>query len=408
MRVRPSPLRLFLLAVAGQFFFGLVLALPGTLFGVPGWTGALDFDVAAQGRLLVFFFAGQFLFTAPAGALVDRLGTRAVLAGGAAVMGAALALLGAAGGVRTAYVAAAALATGGAAINASTNTLVSATFGERRGPMLTLMATFGAAGALMAPLLFRGGFGADAVGERLFWLAGVTGLVAIAPLLVAGGGETRPPREPLASSLTLLRERPLAGLTTLLALQFGNEAVLAGWTAAYTIAVMPGASGGLMVGLYWGGLCLGRAIAPLALARVPKLVVVLGCAVVVALAVAGMALAATAGQIAAAALAAGIGVGPLSPTIVGVTADRYPARMGSALGLLLSVAQVGGMLLPWLTARTTIAAGYRAGLLIPLLSSLGIAAGAAMVWRGRHLAHASPRRSSTTRSNAQSSSSRGE
>src|SRR5690606_33497440 len=102
---------------------------------VPGWTRALDFDVAAQGRLLVFFFAGQFLFTAPAGALVDRLGARAVLAGGAAVMGAALALLGAAGGVRTAYVAAAVLATGGAAINASTNTLVSATFGERRGPM---------------------------------------------------------------------------------------------------------------------------------------------------------------------------------------------------------------------------------------------------------------------------------
>ena len=64
MRLAVTPFRLFLLAVAGQFLFGIVLALPGTLFGLPAWTLALGFDVAAQARLLVVFFAGQFVFTA--------------------------------------------------------------------------------------------------------------------------------------------------------------------------------------------------------------------------------------------------------------------------------------------------------------------------------------------------------
>src|SRR5206468_8407253 len=37
----PSPSRLFVHATAGMFTFGLVLALPGTLFGTPAWTSAI-------------------------------------------------------------------------------------------------------------------------------------------------------------------------------------------------------------------------------------------------------------------------------------------------------------------------------------------------------------------------------
>ena len=46
----------------------------------------------------------------------------------------------------------------------------------------------------------------------------------------------------LFGAFQLLRERPLVGLIALLALEFGDEAVMAGWTAAFTIAVFPGAS----------------------------------------------------------------------------------------------------------------------------------------------------------------------
>ena len=157
MRLAVTPFRLFLLAVAGQVLFGIVLALPGTLFGLPAWTGALGFDVAAQARLLVVFFAGQFVFTAMAGSLVDRVGCQRVLSLGSLLMAISFVRLAGAAVASDATVPAILLAAGGASINAASNTLVSVTYSERRGAMLSLMATFGASGALVAPLLFGGG-----------------------------------------------------------------------------------------------------------------------------------------------------------------------------------------------------------------------------------------------------------
>jgi fucose permease len=384
-RVSPAaatPLRLFSLAVTGQFLFGIVLALPGTLFGLPRWTSALGFDVSRQAQLLVVFFTGQFLFTAVAGTLVDRFGCQRVLALGAGLIAAAFLWLAGATSATGAMPPALILAMGGASINAASNTLVSASYGTRRGSMLSLMATFGAFGALLAPVLFLGSSDPSTVGVRLGGLALFAAAVAMLPLLVSDtprgpGGAT------LAASLALLRERPLVGLIALLGLEFGDEAILAGWTAAYAIAVFPGVTGGIFVGCYWGGLCLGRIAAPALLSRMPKLMLVLAASLATGAAIATMALAPTPVVLGLAVLVAGFAVGPMAPTLVSVAGDRYPRRMGAAIGLLLSVAQLGGMLLPWLTGRATIAFGYRAGLAVPALAALGVAIGTAIAWHAR-------------------------
>lgn len=73
----------------------------------------------------------------------------------------------------------------------------------------------------------------------------------------------------------------------------------------------------------------------------------------------------------------------LAPTIASVAGDRYPRQMGAAIGLLLSIAQLGGMVLPWLTGRATIAYGYRAGLVVPALAAFGVAAGTVLAWQAR-------------------------
>ena len=382
VRLAVTPLRLFALAIAGQFLFGIVLALPGTLFGVPGWTTALGFDVAAQARLLVVFFAGQFVFTSLAGSLVDRVGCQRVLSLGSLLMAIGFVRLAGASAASATMLPAILLAAGGASINAASNTLVSVTYGARRGAMLSLMATFGASGALVAPFLFGGGLGLDGVAVRLWALALMALAVTALPLLVQPAHE-RPSGHSLLGAYRLLRERPLVGLIALLGLEFGCEAVLAGWTAAFTIAVFPGASGGLMVGLYWGGLCLGRVCAPLVLARAAKLVVVLVASTAAASAIIAMALAPSTSVLAAAVFLAGLAVGPLGPTIVSVAGDRYPQQMGAAIGLLLSIAQIGGMLLPWLTGRATIAYGYRPGLVVPALAAFGLAAGTVLAWQAR-------------------------
>lgn len=377
-----TPSRLFALAVAGQFLFGAVLALPGTLFGLPAWTAALGFDVAAQARLLVCFFAGQFVFTALAGSLVDRVGCQRVLSLGSLLMAIAFALLSLAASASEAMAPALLLAAGGASINAASNTLVSVTYGARRGSMLSLMATFGAFGALLAPFLFAGGPDADGVASRLGWLSALALAVTALPWLVLQAhGRSEGPS--LFAAFGLLRERPLLGLIALTGLDFGNEAVLAGWIAAFAIAVFPGSSGGVMIGLYWAGLCLSRLCTPLILPHIPKLIVVLTAATTVGLAVIAMALAPTTGVLGVSVFIAGLAIGPQAPTLVSVAGDRYPRQMGAAIGLLLSIAQVGGMVLPWLTGRATIAYGYRAGLLVPALAAFGIAAGTALAWQAR-------------------------
>lgn len=382
MFVTATPARLFSLAIAGQFLFGLVLGLPGSLFGLPLWTSVLGFDVAAQARLLMTFFAGQFVFTAAAGSLVDRAGAQRVLALGSLLIATGLALLAAASYASASHLPAALLAAGGASINAASNTLVSAIYGDRRGAMLSLMATFGASGSLSAPLLFNGNLDQAAVATRLWALTLFALVVAILPLLVRAV-ITGSSGQSLLAGMRLLRERPFQGLIGLLSLEFGLEAVLAGWTAAFAIAVFSGTSGGLMVGLYWTGLCLGRVVAPLLLSRMPKLVLVLTASALAAFGILGMATAAAPLSLAIGSFVAGCAVGPLAPTIVSVAGDRYPRQMGAAIGLLLSIAQLGGILAPWLTGRVTIAYDYRPGLIVPALLAFGITAGTAMAWRTR-------------------------
>ena len=377
-----TPFRLFILAVTGQFLFGIVLALPGTLFGLPRWTMPLGFDVPTQAQLLVVFFTGQFLFTALAGSLVDRIGCQRVLALGAGLIALALGWLALSTSAAGAMPPALLLAAGGASINASSNTLVSVTYGERRGSMLSLMATFGAAGALTAPVVFLGSPTLEQVTARIGALAIFAMVVATLPLLVAPTAAA-PGGQSLLASLRLLRERPLLGLIALLALEFGDEAVLAGWTAAFAIAVFPTTTGAIFVGAYWAGLCAGRLLAPLLLARAAKLVVVLGASTTTAIAVCAMALAPTPLALGITVFVAGLAVGPMAPTIVSVAGDRYPRQMGAAIGLLLSVAQLGGIMLPWLTGRVTVAYGYRAGMVVPALAALGVAIGTALAWRAR-------------------------
>jgi FHS family L-fucose permease-like MFS transporter len=377
VRVVPTPSRLFALAVAGQFIFGIVLALPGTLFGHPAWTAAVGLDVAAQANLLAIFFTGQLLCTAVAGVAVDHAGAQRVIAAGGLLLLAGFEALGRAGSPGTAAVALALLAAGGSSINAATNTLVSVTFGERRGAMLSMMGLAGAIGAFTAPLVVAGSAASADVADRVLDLAVAAGGVALLPLLVADA-HARPAGISFHAMRSLVGERPLASLIALLSVEFGLEAVLAGWSGAYALAVLPGARAGLIVALYWGGLCLGRAATPAMLTRTSRLVTVTGASTLACGAAGAMALAPSPLWLGTAALVAGIAVGPLAPTLISVAGDRYPRRTGLAIGVLLSVAQVGGMVLPWITGRAAIAAGFRVAMTVPALAAALLAVAATM------------------------------
>jgi len=74
----PRP-QLFAAAGAGMFVFGIVLALLGTLFGMPAMRLRLGVDLSQQGDLFLLLFVGVCTATLAAGPLIDRFGDKMVL-----------------------------------------------------------------------------------------------------------------------------------------------------------------------------------------------------------------------------------------------------------------------------------------------------------------------------------------
>jgi len=366
--------RLMASAVAGQWVFGIILALLGQLFGIRAVTAHAGLDLDAQARLLLTLFTGQLLFTAGAGWAVDRLGSIRVLAAGSLLMAIAVCLLASAGEFRQAMIAAGLMSLGGSGVNAAANTLVSTLFGARRGPMLNVLGVFAAAGSVSVPLVFSGATTYAEAQVRLLVLGACCAIVGVLHLLQP------PPPAPAATgshapARTALSDAWVLALAVVLVIDFGNEAVMAGWIAPYTLAAVPDASATLMVGLYWGALACGRILTPFVLARVSKLVLLGVASSVAAAGFAAISAARTPFTLAAVVLITGLAISPMAPTTLSVAGDRYERSTGAVFGVLLSFGQLGGMLIPWSVARVAVSSGFRAGILV----SCGCGAAMALV-----------------------------
>jgi fucose permease len=380
--------RLLASAIAGQFLFGVILALLGTLFGLPVFTATLALDVPHQARLLLTFFSGQLVFTAIAGRIVDRFGSLHVLAAGACLTAVAFGLFAWAASLGLAIVAATTMAMGGASVNAASNVLVSTVYGVRRAPMLNVVGLFGALGALLVPVAFAGVRSMADVRLRFVMLAVAAAASGIAHLLQRE--PTRPVRPARgASTWTLLRDRWVLALTILLILDFGNEAVVAGWIATYTLGVLPGAPATAMVGVYWGALMAGRLLSPLALARVSKLPFLAVASVALTAGFVAISLAPSTPALVAAVTLTGLAVAPLAPTIIAVGGDRYERQTGAVFGVMLSLGQLGGVITPYTVGVVAQAATFRHAMLIPAGVSVIMTALIGLLW---HRTRAAARR----------------
>jgi MFS family permease len=359
-----SRTRLMASAVAGQWIFGIILALLGQLFGIPAAMAHAGLDLDAQARLLLTLFTGQLLFTAITGRVVDRLGSTRVLGAGSLVMGAAVFLLASAAGFRGAVIAALLMSLGGAAVNAAANTLVSTLYGARRGPMLNVLGVFGAAGAVSVPLVFSGVTTYAQVHTRLLVLGGACALAGVLHLLQPRPAAAGVISSPKGTTRAALRDPWVLALTLVLIIDFGNEAVMAGWIAPYTLAAVPRASPTVMVGLYWGALAAGRLVTPFVLARISKLMFLGIASFAAAAGFAAISTARTPFTLGLAVLLTGLAIAPMAPTTLSVAGDRYQQNTGAVFGLMLSLGQLGGMILPWSVARVALMAGFRAGILV--------------------------------------------
>lgn len=381
----PSRRPLFALSCLAMFVFGMVIALLGTLFGLPEMRARLAIDLAQQGQLFSVMFVGLLLATIVAGPTQDRFGGKVVVVGAAAAVTAGLGLFGLARGFEGAAAAAGLLGVGAGWLNLGANTLVADLYPESRGRMLNLTNVFFGVGALFAPLLVSVAYGIVSIGGILAACAVVAAAAAVsaAPLAFP------PPREKASFSLgefgRTARHPGVLLLGALMFFEMGNEAALSGWTSTYAGAMgwSPRAATVILLG-YWAMAIVGRTASAGLQARVGNERLVLGAAVVSAAGCAVLLLGARSLPVlAVGAWVTALGLSPIVPTTLAIAADRHHRFGGTIFSLLFTLGTFGSLSFPLALGQLSEAAGLRPGMAVPLAGALGVTFCALAVLRER-------------------------
>ena len=132
-------------------------------------------------------------------------------------------------------------------------------------------------------------------------------------------------------------------------LHLGTENAIGGWVASYSHRVLDPSSRAWIItpSLFWGGLLLGRALAPAILKEVSELKLVRAG---LSLAVIGVLILITAHGwlgIASGTIIAGLGVAPVFASLMSWVVRAYGAGARSMAGQLLAIGILGGAFVPW-------------------------------------------------------------
>ncbi|MFZ0868374.1 MAG: MFS transporter [Candidatus Sulfotelmatobacter sp.] len=360
-------------AATGIFVFGIVMAVLGTLFGLPEMRQRLQIDLSQQGNVFLLLYLGILLATLLAGPVIDSMGNKLILVTSAALVASGMAGFAYAHSFGGAAISAVLLGLGGGGLNTSTNALVSDLYGEDRGPMLNVLGIFYGIGALGIPLLAAVIAGNFPIAQQLLICAGLAGASALLFLGVqfpeASGNRSFSWRE----ALQVAQFPGLLVLGFLLFCESGNEASIGGWSSTYVAETGLGArTATLILAGYWAALMVGRLLVARMLKFVGKRQLVLGSGLG---ALAGAAILLTSrleGMLVAGVLLLGFSYAGVFPTALAVAGDSYRKMTGTVFGLLFAIALVGGMSFPWAVGQISQRFGVRYGMFVPLAGAAGI------------------------------------
>lgn len=373
---------LFAAACGGMLLFGVVLALLGTLFGLPEMRERLQADFAGQGNLFLLLYFGILLASLVAGPAIDLLGARIVLVLASLLVGVALVGLAVAQGFLVAALAGLLLGMGGGALNTATTALVSDLYGDARGSMLSYLGIFFGIGALGVPLAASTLAAVFTVEQLLLGAAGLAAAflasVAVLPFPTAretAGGS-------LLATFRVARYPGVLLFGLILFCQSGNEAAVGGWTSTYlgTRGASPELATRILAG-YWAALMVGRGLSGYLLrsmsnsrlVRLSAVGALLGCLVLFS--------APSIPLMAAAVAVIGLCFASVFPATLAMAGNRYPRFAGTVYGLLFSIAVLGGMTFPWAVGQIGQAVGVRAGMALPILGTAVIGVLVAVIAR---------------------------
>ena len=367
------PRLLFVSACTGILVFGIVLAILGTVFGLPAMRQRLQVSLAQQGTLFLLLYLGIFVASCVVGPLIDHLGNKANLLASSLIVALAMVLFASAHSFTTASVAAMLLGVGGGGLNTSTNVLVSDVYAAQRGPMLNLLGIFFGVGALSIPLVAASIEGRLTIPQLFLLCAILATLCALWYAVISFPAARTKQAFSWRELLEVVRYGGVLLLAFILFLESGNEACIAGWTSTYVnIAGYSPRVATLVLAAYWAALMVSRMLAAKVLGRITKAQLILSSAV---LALGGCAILLSARSLPllfAGTALIGLSYGPIFPTTLAIAGDRYSERAGTVFGLLFSIALLGGMMFPWAVGQVSERVSVRVGMIVPALGAAGI------------------------------------
>lgn len=369
------PRLLFVSACAGMLVFGIVLAILGTVFGLPAMHARMQVSLVQQGTLILLLYAGIFVSSLVVGPLIDHLGNKSNLLSSSLLVALAMIFFAGAQSFTTASVAAVLLGLGGGGLNTCTNVLVSDLYAAQRGPMLNLLGIFFGVGALSIPLMTASIAGHFTIPQLFYFCAVLAIVCAIWYALISFPPAKTKQAFSWSELVMVAKYHGVLMLGFILFCESGNEACIAGWTSTYMgVTGYTPRVATLVLASYWAALMLSRILAARLLQATGKASLVVWAGIV---SLAGCVVLLSARSLILFFLGTaliGLSYGPIFPTTLAIAGDRHPERAGTVFGLLFSIALIGGMIFPWAVGQVSQQVGVRSGMVVPGLGAIGIVA----------------------------------
>jgi len=358
-----------------MFVFGMILGLPGTVLGQPETVQQFGLTLADRGLLISTLFTGLLFGSLLSGPFVDALGQRASLVVSSALAALCLPLFATATSGVLAAAALFALGLASASLNTASNALSSELFPDERGRRMNGIALMVGLGGIAMPT-------ATVLASHLVsWRAVVMGggvlsiLVALAGVMPIGLPQRSPVKgsDPIAALRQFARQPAFAIFLMLIMLAGGNEASMAGWTSSFVIASgMSSATATWVLSSHWLGLILSRALFSNRVDRA-KEVAVERSAVLSALALLVLVVSPSPVVVMCGPFVVGMCIALVMPTCLALAGERIQGNPGALFGGLLTLAQIGGMVLPASIGLVAQYTSVRLGLAL-LVGSYGVIA----------------------------------
>lgn len=355
---------IFAAACLGMLTFGIVLTILGAV--LPQIIERFGIDKAQAGSLFLLMTFGILAGSLVFGPLVDRYGYKGMLILAIALIAAGLEGLAFAGSTSMLRIAIAVIGLGGGIVNGATNALVADISSEGKGASLNLLGVFFGIGAVGVPFILATLSGRFASATLI---AAVGALVLIPILYVAATAFPAPKQPqgfPIAAAGKLAKDPLLLLMGFMLFLESGMEITVGGWTSTFVnevLSVTP-RTALIVLSLYWMGMMLARLVLATVLSDAKPTKILYTCITIGF--VAAVMLIST-DNLAVACVGVfllGVGFAATVPMVLGFVGERYVQLSGTAFSLVIAMALLGGMLLPWLTGVAGGRFGMRSSFII--------------------------------------------